>query len=209
MANQQIKCSDCDYVYMEAKSKRINPCPNCEHLERHGISLVDAKKKKQQQQQQASRKRTEEKMRLKPPKNYAIPKFSKKGKVQANRMAAMKNELKHAHTEGQEYGQCEGCLQFFKGLDASHKVPLSQSIALASEPENIRLLCRECHNKWEHGTVHQIIQLECFEEDMLYLLDMDPERFWKIYYRMETQWLSDQNPTILDIMNRLSEASER
>lgn len=204
-----IKCEICSYEYVPAPSKRAGRCPNCEHIARHGKSIEDVRREKNKKYQLNSKKRAEEKMKGKAPKQYTIPKFSKKGAQQANRVRAIKNELKHKHTEGEEYGQCEGCLRYFKGLDASHKVPLSQSIALASEPENIRLLCRECHNKWEHGTVHQIIQLECFEEDMLYLLDMDPERFWKIYYRLETQWLSDQNPTILDIMNRLSEASEQ
>lgn len=183
MANQ-IRCSDCNFVYMVAKSKRTNPCPNCLHFELHGISLVDAKKKKQQQQQQASKKRTEEKMRLKPPKNYTIPKFSKKGKVQANRVAAMKNQLKNEADEG-GYMKCEGCWQYHKGLDASHKVPLSQSILLADEPSNIRLFCRDCHNRWEHGTVPELINLYCFAEDMEFLFDNDRERYWKIYFKIE------------------------
>lgn len=209
MANQ-IRCFECDHEYVPARSKRAGRCPNCEHIARHGVSIEQAKRDKQKQYRENSQRRAEEKMRLaQPKKSKPIPKFSAKGKRQAVEVAATKKQLKLEATDGQEYAQCEGCFGYFKGLDASHKIPLSQSSALASEPDNIRLFCRDCHNKWEHGTVEEMVQLDCFEEDMKYLLDMDPERFWKIYFRLETQWLAHQDENLLNIMNRLSEYSEQ
>lgn len=203
MGSQQIQCPDCDYKYVIAKSKRSNPCPNCLHFNKTGMYLLDAKKKKQHEQQIQSKKRAQEKMKLKPAKEYAIPKFSKKGKVQANRVAAMKIELKQQAAEG-EFTKCEGCGQYKKGLDASHKVPLSQSIMLADEPSNIRLLCRDCHNIWEHGTVEELINLYCFTEDMEFLFDNDRERYWKIYFRIGDYAKQNPSKELTRIINEIT-----
>lgn len=198
-------CIKCDYTYYPAPSKRAGRCPNCEHIARHGVSIEEAKRAKQKQYRETSQRRAEEKMRLAPPKqSKPIPKFSRKGKSQAIEVAATKKQLKLEATDGQEYAQCEGCTKWFKGLDASHKIPLSQSSALASDPNNIRLLCRDCHNKWENGTMTQMAELEIFEEDMLYLLDMDPERFWKLYHRLVDEADNTQNPKLITIIESIN-----
>lgn len=131
----------------------------------------------------ASYERSKEKQKLKPKSTYTIPKFSAKGKRQAVEVAATKKKVKTEALEG-GFICCDGCERYFDTIDASHKVPLSQSTDLASTASNLRLFCRRCHNKWEHGTVPEMIELNCFEEDMHFLLDMDPERFWKIFYRL-------------------------
>lgn len=175
-----IICDKCNHKYAPAKSKRVNACPNCVHIEKHGESIKDAMRRKQAEQQEKWRKKAAERQKSKP--RTKIPAMSAKGRKKAVAVAEMKRELKEDAAEG-EFVQCQGCSRHFKGIDASHKVPLSQSIALSAEAKNVTLLCRDCHNKWEHGTVMQMIELECFVEDMHYLFDMDPERFWKIFYR--------------------------
>lgn len=203
---EMTTCLLCEYKYTPAKSKRAGRCPNCEHIERHGKTIDEAKRDKQKQYTETSRQRAEEKMKLAPPKKpKPIPKFSDRGKRQALEVAANKRRIKLEATDGQEYAQCEGCWKYFQGLDASHKIPLSQSSALASEPDNIRLFCRECHNKWEHGTMTQMVDLNCFVEDMLYLLDMDPERFWKLYYRLEDECDRTESPKLLNSLEQLKE----
>ena len=177
------KCDDCNYEWIQAKSKRVVCCPNCEHIEKHGESIFAMKKRKQKEQAEKWQKRAQEKRKANPPAQRArIEQLSAKGKIKARQVAQMKREVKMDAAEG-EYVQCRGCDRHFQTIDASHKVPLSQSLALAANPENITLLCRDCHNKWEHGTVPKMIELKCFVDDMHYLFDMDPERFWKIFHR--------------------------
>jgi hypothetical protein len=122
-------------------------------------------------------------------KNHLIKQFSKKGAIQASQVAATKKKVREDAAEGEEFARCEGCYGYFKGLDASHKVSLARNSELAADPSNIRLFCRECHLKWESSVASEMVELRCFEEDMAYLLDFDPERFWKIFHRL----LDEQN----------------
>ena len=177
-----MTCPDCNYQWIPAKSKRLVVCPNCDHLERTGESLVAMKKRKARESAAASAARSAAKMKKAVPKELA--KFSKKGKAQATQVTAMKARVKEGAADGDSFVRCEGCYRYFKGLDASHKVSLARSAELAASAENIRLLCRECHMKWESSVVTEMIELRCFEEDMEYLLDFDPERFWKIFHRL-------------------------
>lgn len=177
---KMVMCGICRHQYVPAKSKRVNACPNCVHIEKHGESIKDAMRRKQAEQQEKWRKKAAERERSKP--RTKIPAMSAKGRKKAVAVAEMKRELKEDAAEG-AFVECRGCYMYFKGIDASHKVPLSQSIALSAEAKNVTLLCRDCHNKWEHGTVMEMIELKCFVDDMHYLFDMDPERFWKIFHR--------------------------
>ena len=161
-------CPACNYQYMPAPSKRSGRCPNCEHVERHGVSIFQAQKAKRLEQQKA-----------KPKKAYTIPARSAKGKVKAAEIQRVKTSLKSEARDG-AFSQCGGCGEYHKHLDASHKIPLSQNIALSADPENIRLLCRSCHNVWEHWQMPAMATLHCFVEDMAYLRGNDWERFYKI-----------------------------
>lgn len=176
-------CAVCHYEYIPAKSKRVKGCPNCEQKERTGESIFEEKRRKQREQHDKWMKRAQERRKANPPPlRSKIAAMSQKGKIRAREVSEMKRELKEDAAEG-AYVQCKGCEKWFNGIDASHKVPLSQSLALAAAPRNITLLCRDCHDKWENGTVPKMIELKNFVDDMHYLFDMDPERFWKIFYR--------------------------
>ena len=196
-------CDVCQYQYMPAKSKREQCCPNCVHIEKYGESIFAMKKRKQKEQHEKWQKRAAEKAALKPvvarPK---IDRLSEKGKRKAAAVSIMKNEAKKDALEG-EFVQCRGCDQYFKTIDASHKVPESKSIALASNPNNITLLCRDCHSKWENGTVPKMIELKCFVDDMHYLFDMDPERFWKIFYRCTDEYEKSPTPKLRRIISKM------
>lgn len=178
-----VVCAICGHKYIPAKSKRSARCPNCIHIEQHGESIADAKRRQQAGQAKKWREKARAKQKKKPvAPRQRIAQRSQKGAVVAREVAAVKRELKENAADG-AFVQCQGCLRYFQGIDASHRVPVSQSLALAADSGNIDLLCRDCHNAWEHGTIPQMIELNCFVEAMHYLFDMDPERFWKIFYR--------------------------
>jgi 5-methylcytosine-specific restriction endonuclease McrA len=181
--NRQTTCQTCDHKYTPAPSKRAGRCPNCEHIARKGISIEGARAKKAKEYQQKMRERQAAKQ-PKPKTGYKIPKLSESGKKRLSSFEAMAAKIKKQIFDGKGHAECEGCAQYFASLDSSHKVPRSQSLALYDNPENIRLLCRDCHNKWEHGAVLQMIELRCFDQDMKYLFENDVERFWKIFFRM-------------------------
>lgn len=198
-----MSCDACNYQYIPAKSKREQRCPNCEHIKKHGESIFATKKRQQKEQQEKWRKKAREKQRLNPPAPRAkISAMSEKGKVAAKKVSEMKAAAKLEAIEG-DYVQCKGCNRYFQTIDASHKVPLSQSISLAANPENITLLCRDCHMKWENGTVPKLIELECFVDDMHYLFDMEPERFWKIFYRCLDEYEKKPTPKLGRIISEL------
>jgi len=198
-----VTCDVCQYQYMPAKSKREQCCPNCAHIEKYGESIFAMKKRKQKEQHEKWRKKAQEKRKLNPPTpRPKIAMRSEKGKVIARKVAEMKAEVKMEALDG-EYAECKGCGRHFQTIDASHKVPLSQSLALAANPENITLLCRDCHMKWENGTVPQMIELDCFVDDMHYLFDMDPERFWKIFYRCTDEWEKSPTPKLGRIISKM------
>lgn len=197
-----IICDVCQYQYIPAKSKREICCPNCVHIEKHGESIFAAKKRKEIEQRMKWQKNAAEKQMLNPPTlRQKIAVMSEKGKAAAKKVSKMKADAKSEALEG-GCVQCKGCNRYFKTIDASHKVPLSQSLALAANPENITLLCRDCHLKWENGTVPKLIELDCFVDDMRYLFDADPERFWKIFYRCLDEHEKSPTPKLGRIISK-------
>lgn len=197
-----ITCPDCTFQFPFAPSKRVQICPNCKSIEKTGLSLKDIARQKQREWSEKSRLKTAEKQKLKPKNPYLIPQYSKKGAKQAREVAQMKTDVKRANVET-EFGECEGCGNFFDTLDCSHVVPLSQSSELAAMPENIRLLCRGCHIKWESMNAVQMIELNCFLPDMRFLLDFDPERFWKIHFRIVDENNKNSTPKLRRVLGEL------
>lgn len=177
------RCETCNYKYLPAKSKRVSTCPNCACYEKTGEYLVDKLKRKAKGNMAKSRERAKAKMALKPKQAHKIKQQSKKGAQQAREVTKVKREVTEAALDG-GFIECQGCGSFFDTIDRSHKVALSHSGTLASDPDNLRLLCRSCHMKWESMDAQQMIELDCFLEDMHYLLDMDTERFWKRYHKI-------------------------
>lgn len=178
-----MTCPLCSYPYQPAPSKRLNPCPNCLHKAKTGEYLTEARRRKAKESLERSRLRAHEKQLLKPKTSYKIPQFSEKGKQRANQVEATKRKLKQGAKDG-SHTQCEGCGKFVKQIDGSHIVPLSQSQALASDKENIRLLCRECHVTWEGFELPDVVELACFLEDMAYLMRVDNPRFWNLFQKL-------------------------
>lgn len=178
-----MTCPNCSYIYQHAPSKRVQLCPNCVHKERNGEYLTDVRRRKAKESMERSRQQSAKKQALKPKIEYKIPKLSEKGKQQAKEVSATKIKLKADAKDG-DYTECQGCKKSVKQIQGSHKVPLSRSIALASEAENIRLLCGECHDAWEHLKLPEALDLRCFLEDMRYLFRVDNGRFWRLFQKV-------------------------
>jgi len=165
-------CPTCNTQYQPAPSKRLKTCPNCAHVEKYGETIFEKKWRAHVEKQKA-----------KPHKKCLIPSRSANGKKKEAKIQAAKSKLKSESMDG-SFTECGGCGKHFKSVDASHKVPVSQSGELAAVPANIRLLCRGCHTAWENGTVLELVKLHCFVEDMEYLAAWDWERFCNVYYRV-------------------------
>lgn len=150
-----------------------------------------------------SRLKSKEKQDLKPKKAYTIKSRSAKGAKREREISKTKVKVKAEAADGQSFVECAGCGNFFSGLDGSHKVQLSKTLELASEAANIRLLCRKCHSAWGEGTVAEMIELRCFCEDMAYLLYFDPERFWKIHFRLVDEYLVRPTPKLGRVISKL------
>ena len=186
-------CPTCKEPIVIAPSKRVQVCKNCLSIERTGFSLKEIAHKKAKESMERSRLKAKAKSDLKEKTAYKIPKQSAKGKQQAKEVEATKRKLKQgAKQDG--WTECQGCGKFVKQIDGSHKIPLSRSIPLASEEENIRLLCRECHPIWEHLKLPDVVDLDCFLEDMRYLYMADNGRFWRLFQKVLD--FHEKTPTI-------------
>ena len=195
-------CPTCKEPIRIAPSKRVQVCKNCLSIARTGKSIKEIAREKHRESMERSRLKAIEKERLKPKAVRAMAKFSAKGAKQALEITKTKIELTEAALDG-GFFFFEGCGGFFDTIDRSHKIPLSRSSELAAIPGNIRLFCRACHIRWESSNALQMIELRCFVEDMAYLLDNDPERFWKIHFRLVDEYLVRPTPKLGSMISKL------
>lgn len=203
-----VKCPICKEVYRPAKSKRESLCPNCKSISETGKTLKEIALEKHRESMERSRLKSKAKSDLKPKTVYVIKNRSVKGAKQEREISKTKTEMKRKATDT-GFAQCEGCGGFFKSLDASHIIPLSQSSELASIPGNIRLLCRCCHNAWEgNGTVAELIALKCFLPDMRYLFENDKSRFYNILDRLLREYNARPTPKLGMIFDKLERLEE-
>ena len=195
-------CPDCHEPFRIAPSKRLQICPNCASIAKTGKTLKEIALEKHRESMGRSRLRSKAKSDLKPKTVYVIKNRSAKGAKQEREITKVKRELTEAALDG-GFCQCEGCGGFFDTIDRSHKIPLSKSSELAAMPGNIRLFCRECHLRWESSNAAQMIELNCFVADMEFLLDFDPERFWKIHFRLVDEYNARPSPKLGRVISEI------
>ena len=67
------------------------------------------------------------------------------------KQAAINRELTKVYREIDENRDrmCAGCLRWDKALDHSHRISRARRKDLTCDPENIDLMCRDCHHKVE------------------------------------------------------------
>lgn len=84
-----------------------------------------------------------------------------------------------------KHHNCEKCNRDLGRVPApiyfSHIVPKSKSNALRLDPNNIELLCGDCHSKYEFGTIDQIKSMNNSERMKEYLKEHNYLRWFKIW----------------------------
>lgn len=201
-------CPKCSFPIQVAPSKRVQVCKNCQSIAKTDKSLKEIALEKHRESMEKSRLKSKAKSDLKPKTTYVISNRSAKGARLEREITKVKRELKRKATDT-GFSQCEGCGGFFKSLDASHIVPLSQNSELASDPNNIRLLCRGCHEAWEgNRSVAELIALKCFIPDMRHLFDNDKSRFYNILDRLLREYNARPTPKLGMIFDKLERLEE-
>ena len=156
-----IEVKQCDFcenmVSNPPKSKRVVTCANCVNIAKYGEPLIETLKRKQREQQQRAKERLKNKpTQYKPVKK--IPFFSEKGKARHDELTKVKNEVRQQAFDNNEY-YCRGCGKA-TGLDCSHNIGLGQSLEHATDYDNLVLLCRSCHQKFESFDISQMLELK-------------------------------------------------
>lgn len=82
-----------------------------------------------------------------------------------------------AQSEDRYY--CWGCGKSEGPLDRSHIVSVRENKSLELCEQNINLLCRSCHIKWESGEIEKQMSLNCFESDLTFIKKNDNIRYQK------------------------------
>lgn len=75
---------------------------------------------------------------------------------------------------------CEGCLKSFNNLDVSHIIAKSLRKDLEKEKSNMNMLCRNCHEIWEHDKKNGAKRLHCYQHNMDYIKRVDELYFNKL-----------------------------
>lgn len=107
------------------------------------------------------------------------------------RKAKVRKELGlvKAAVESRDCGICLGCAGI--GGDKSHILSIAQHQALELMEENIQLLCRECHMKWESWNVEKMTSLLCFEDNMRFIETHSTSTFYRVCYKIK-EYLESQ-----------------
>jgi hypothetical protein len=71
---------------------------------------------------------------------------------------------------------CSGC-GANDHLEHSHLIPRSKRRDLVTDPRNIHIHCRTCHEIWEHGSLDERVKLNDFKEIMKYIQEVDPGHY--------------------------------
>ena len=70
---------------------------------------------------------------------------------------------------------CAGCGRYDLKLTFSHRIPRSRRIDLLTDPENIDLMCLDCHDKVKTGKYNELIN---GPEILAYIERMEPELYY-------------------------------
>lgn len=173
--NTQKTCKDCQilkplkdfYPSVLTKDGRNKRCKECQ-------DAINAAKAKQY------KKKADERRKLKANK---IAPQSEKGKLKAQAIKEVKEQITTEAISKNKY-YCAGCLATNQNLDRSHILSIAQRPDLAAEKENLNLLCRSCHEKWESGQINKMTKLACFIPDMRYIYQHDQKRFNQILFKL-------------------------
>jgi hypothetical protein len=151
-------------------------CQECNHLRIHKKTIQETLLEQQQKQQQRER--------LKPIKKQKTTQQVRKEQNTKQLLSELKKEIENEALDNDTY-YCKGCGASYLGLDKSHILSVGQRKDLELEKENIDLLCRDCHVKWESGDILKQSSLNCFERYLEYIKMKDTPKYYSLISKLE------------------------
>lgn len=162
MVSVCLGCSHKTYI----TNKKYVLCDSCNYKRLHNgktrIEVYGSKPKIEKKKPQVVKKISE--------KQFGINKI----------LNSIKKEIEFESFKKYGYLKCEGCGCLSDHMDKSHLVSIAQNKSLECVKENIQLLCRECHIKWESRNIETMKSLKCFNSNLEIIKDLDQIAYNKI-----------------------------
>lgn len=155
----------------------------CNHFRIHGESQAETQRKQQEKYVKKYLEKQKNKPVVQPKKIYTIKNQSKKETTQQNQLSTVKTNLRIESQQEDKY-YCWGCGVSGQRLDCSHILSVKQRKDLELDKENMNLFCRDCHDRWESWDIEQMLFLETFLKDLLYIHKNDNRTFQRIIIKM-------------------------
>lgn len=157
-------------------NKKYNLCYECNFQRTHkGETLLEFQKRKQKEYQQKQLSKPGKKLVSKKP----IKKQTAKESTIKSKLSILKNEIRLEAIQNGEY-YCQGCGSA-DSLDCSHILSVSLYKYLELVKENIQLLCRTCHMRWEGSYIWEMMELLCFESNLEIIKKYDEIAYNKLF----------------------------
>jgi len=157
-------CKGCDKERFIV-NKKYCLCDDCNYKRTH-----KGQSKHEVAQGKAPKEREVKKYYIKPKKSEIKVKSA---------LSELKTQIELEAVQNDEYF-CNGCGVSYPGLDKSHILSVGQRKDLELFKENIQLMCRTCHMKWESWNIQQMITLHCFERNLEFIKEWDIETYNKL-----------------------------
>lgn len=168
MKDEKCKCGS---IYIV--NKKYNLCQNCNHERLHGETHQETLQKQQKKYVEKYLSKPKSQQQIKPTAKY---------QSRQQKLSQVKKEIElEAIQDGSYY--CKGCGSGV-ACDKSHILSIKDFQDLELDKENIDLLCRKCHEKWESRDIQQILTLECFDRYMEFMSRKGVEWYNKFITKM-------------------------
>jgi 5-methylcytosine-specific restriction endonuclease McrA len=96
----------------------------------------------------------------------------------------LKEQIRQEAINNDNY-HCVGCMKTSYILDCSHIISVKQEKSLELVKENIQLLCRDCHIKWESWEFEKMSSLYCFKSNLEFIKDHSTKTYYRILSKEE------------------------
>lgn len=169
-------CNKCNKNY-PIVNKKYGLCNGCNFKRTH---------EGQSQQEVYSERAKERTQTLYAPshKKYRIKQQTTKDAGIKRVLSIVKSEIENDALQNDEY-YCQGCGRADGALDKSHLLSVGKFKHLELVKENMQLMCRKCHNKWETGVIATMIELLCFVENMKIIRTLDHSAFLHLSNKLQ------------------------
>lgn len=175
------KCKKCNNPNSFIVNKKHYLCDNCNCIRLHGKTRFELEKDKNTKRSEKINQTTKKK----------ITKTTTQKRIREKEVKEKLKILKSKiHLENQQWMtyHCVGCLAngYTTHLDCSHILSIGQRKDLELLKDNIQLLCRLCHTKWESSSIPKMTDLLCFESNLSFIKKHDNYRYNRLLILLES-----------------------